>query len=92
MIRMILRADGTTETKEVGKGFQTWNEAINAGTGTIVQGRLVNVTKGKVEEIELWCDDEALCCNEPVRNFFASVLANQPIYGDVIVFRKGDIK
>lgn len=92
MIRLVLRADGTAENKEVGNGFETWNEAIHAGIGTIVQGRIVNMEKGKTEKIELWCDDEALCCNNPVGNVFASMLAGQPIFGDVIVFHPGDIK
>jgi hypothetical protein len=86
MNRKVLRADGRVETLEVGDGFRTWNKAINAGTGTIVQG----TAAGKV--VELWCDDEALCCNAPVQNIVATMIARQPIFGDVIVFAVGDIK
>ncbi len=57
--------------------------AINAHTGCIVP-----LSDGS----ELWCDEEALCKNNPVRNAMASLLAKQDIYGDVILFKKGDIK
>lgn len=92
MIRQVLRADGTAEKIEVGNGFETWNKAIRAHTGTIVEGIINNTTKGTLDRVELWCDDEALCVAEPVYNFFASLIARQPIFGDVILFRKGDIK
>jgi hypothetical protein len=91
MIRLVLRADGTASNEEVGEGFRTWNQAIKASIGTIVFASMDDVTRGVKQEIELWCDDEALMVNEPVGNVFASMLAGQPIFGDVIVFRPGDI-
>jgi uncharacterized membrane protein (DUF441 family) len=86
MIRKVIRASGQVEQAEVGDGFQTWNKAIGAGIGTIVQGTAAG------QRVELWCDDEALCTADPVQNVAATGIARQPIYGDVIVFRPGDIK
>ena len=86
MIRTVIPVDGPGVDQEVGDGWQSWNKAIGAGIGTIVQGKLAG------KRIELWCDDEALCVAEPVQNLVASKLAGQPIFGAVIVFRPGDIK
>lgn len=93
MIRTILRADGRVEKKEVGKGFRKWNAAIGASYGTIVQGQIVNTEKGSIDQVELWCDEEALCKADPVQNFYATVIAGQGqvIFGDVIIFLPGDI-
>jgi len=87
MIRRVILTDGTSEEREVGNGFQTWNEAIDARMGQIVP-----TDEGK----ELWCDEEALCKNDPEINSVASALCSrsnygQPIFGNVIVFQPGDI-
>lgn len=84
MKRQVLRADGTNEEIEVGDGWESWNETINARTGTLV------VSPDRT--VELWCDDEGLLVSEPVQNMVASLLVRQPIVGDVIVFFPGDVK
>ncbi len=83
MNRFIIKAEDGFVKAEVGTGWRDWNNAINAHTGCIVP-----LSDGS----ELWCDEEALCKNNPVRNAMASLLAKQDIYGDVILFKKGDIK
>jgi hypothetical protein len=85
MLRKVIRADGHIETKDVGTGFQSWNENIKARMGQIVYG------VAEFEEVELWCDEEALLVDEPEQNFIATAIARQPIFGDVIVFQVGDI-
>jgi hypothetical protein len=87
MHKMILRADGRVETVDVGDGFRTWNAAINARMGQIVPGYIVG--QG---EVELWCDEEGLLVDKPTQNLYATLIARQPIVGDVIVFKPGDIK
>ena len=84
MKRTILRVDGTQEVAEVGNGYKSWNEAIGAGIGEIV------VSPDRT--LELWCDEEGLCRAEPQINRAATLLAMRQIVGDVIVFRRGDIK
>jgi hypothetical protein len=68
----------------VGEGYQNWNDAIGAR-----MGELVVSPDGS---IELWCDEEGLCRNEPQLNRAASMLVGRQIVGDVIVFFPGDIK
>lgn len=84
MNRRVLRVDGRDNFEEVGEGYESWNKAIDARVG-----QLVVCPGGKVE---LWCDEEGLCKGEPILNFTASIMARQHIVGDVIVFRKGDVK
>ena len=83
MNRIVIRADGKNEVVNVGKGWQDWNRAINANLGCIVM-----LPDGS----QLWCDDEALCKGEPVRNSTASFMTGQDIYGDAILFNRGDIQ
>jgi hypothetical protein len=83
MKRTILQTDGGQHVKEVGTGFETWNDAIGASTGTLV------VSPDRT--LEFWCDDEGLCCEDPQLNREASMLAGQQLVGDVIVFFPGDV-
>ena len=84
MQRTILRTTGEHENSEVGDGWEKWNESIGAR-----MGELVVSPDGS---IELWCDEEGLCRNEPQLNRAASMLVGRQIVGDVIVFFPGDIK
>lgn len=84
MKRKVLRIDGRDATEEVGDGYQAWNRSIGADSG-----ELVVCPHGG---LELWCDEEGLCKGDPVVNFMASALAGRTIVGDVIVFKRGDVK
>lgn len=84
MKRQIIRADGTNETKDVGDGWQEWNETLGIRTGELVVS--------PDGSLELWCDEEGLFVSEPQVNLAASMLAGRQIVGDVIVFYPGDIK
>ena len=84
MKRRILNINGQDGIREVGDGFQAWNDAIGADIGQIVP-----CLDGKHE---LWADEEGLCKGEPTINVMASAMAGQPIVGSVILFRVGDIK
>ena len=44
---------------------------------------IVSVPSNK--NLILVCDEEGLLCADPVLNFTASMLANQPIYGNVMI-------
>lgn len=83
MKRTIIRTDGTMEETQVGYGFESWNEAIDARVGEIVH------TPDR--SLELWCDEEGLLADREY-NHTASLLAMRRIVGDVIVFKPGDIK
>jgi hypothetical protein len=71
------------EETNVGNGFESWNEAIDARVGEIVQ-----TPDGS---LELWCDEEGLLTQREY-NHAASLLARCRIVGDVIVFKPGDIE
>lgn len=88
------------EYRDVGDDWRAWNEAIGADTGELVrnvprfelrtqEGRAIRFPNGA----ELWCDENARLTNRP-RNEIATALAQYPwgIYGDVIVFRPGDVR
>lgn len=83
MKRTIIRTDGSMEKAEVGYNFESWNEAIDARVGEIVQ-----TPDGS---LELWCDEEGLLAHREF-NQAASLLAMRRIVGDVIVFKPGDIE
>jgi len=84
MDRNVINSDGTSLVQDVGDGFQTWNKAIGADCGTIVTS--------PDGTLELWCDDDGLCRENPQLNQAASMLVGQQIVGSVIVFYPGDIK
>ena len=101
MKRKVIRVDNfsgcTLEDVDVGESWESWNAAIGARTGQIVPA----VSAGHFSETlavlaisgsgkELWCDEEALLTERPL-NPIASLIADQAIFGDVIVFEEGDI-
>jgi hypothetical protein len=94
MKRKVIRVNGTLEDVDVGEGWESWNAAIGARVGQIVRAdSLENFFYGPYSEYcdkELWCDEEALLTERPL-NPIASLIADQAIFGDVIVFEQGDI-
>lgn len=90
MKRKVIRVDGQLDDVDVGGSWQSWNRAIGARIGQIVPA----VIGGPYPEYlgkELWCDEEALLTKRPL-NVIASNIADQAIFGDVIVFEEGDIE
>ena len=83
MKRVVLRpVEGTSNVEEVGDSWREWNKAIGARMGT-----LVTSYDG---HYELWCDEDGLM-TQPVINPEATQIAGQPLVGNVIVFKQGDI-
>jgi hypothetical protein len=80
----LITTDGNQTVIDGEGGWQQWNEAIGAHTGTIVTS--------PDGSIELWCDDEGLFKEDARQNIIASILVKQPIVGDVIAFPAGSIK
>lgn len=96
MKRKVIRVDGPPEDVDVGGSWQSWNRAIGARYGQIVPAALgVHFDSDGVSfdhsGKELWCDEEALLTKRPL-NPIASLIADQAIFGDVIVFEEGDIE
>ena len=86
MKRKVIRVDGPPDAVDVGEGWESWNAAIGARVGEIAPAVHPDY-HGK----ELWCDEEALLMNRPL-NPVASLIADQAIFGDVILFEQGDIE
>lgn len=87
MERKVIRADGTSETIDVGEGYESWNKVIGARMGEIVY-----LSDGR----ELWMDEDGRTVSEPVVNEEATALAwdryGYAMVGDAIIFEAGDIK
>jgi len=85
MKRQIIRTDGTTETIEVGNGYQDWNRAIDASMGQIIY-----LDDGR----ELWMDEEGRLVGKPVNEAATDLAMSRygyPMVGDAIIFEPGDI-
>lgn len=84
MKRLVLRASGSQEEIEVGNDYREWNRTIGAGMGEIVNCKNSN--------LQLWVDEEGTLKKNPTPNLKAVLLCGREIVGDVIVFKRGDIK
>ena len=73
----ILRADGSPAEMHTFKKkplFAEVKKLLGEMTITIVDGKYVDHKTGASVKVEMWCDDNALMVNNPVRNYRASML------------------